>query len=513
MTTIASGRAEAQTLTILHSFSGFPGDGASPQAGLIRDSAGNLYGTSTYGGSADLGTVFKIAAAGGTITVLHNFGDPAVANDGVAPYGGLVLDSAGNLYGTTFGGNDSSYAGTVFKLNTSGHNYTVLHTFSDGTVANDGVAPYGGLILDSAGNLYGTTAYGGSAGGGTVFKMAAAGGTLTVLHNFSDDTSTYDGVEPIAGLILDSAGNLYGTTFSGGTYGEGTVFKLDTSGHNYTVLHTFSFSYGTEANDGGAPYAGLVLDSAGNLYGTTVGGGSAGEGTVFKIAAAGGTLIVLHNFSDGTVANDGVEPDSGLILDSAGNLYGTTVGGGSAGGGTIFKIAAGGTLTVLHSFNDGSVANDGSRPFAALIRDSAGNFYGTTGSGGSAGQGTAFKLSGAAYTFSGFLGPVDSPPIVNTGKAGRTYPVKWRLNDSFGNYISVLSAVTSITYQSVSCTSFASDGTDALETTATGGSSLRYDATANQYIYNWAAPGTAGCYTLKLTLDSGQSFTANFQLK
>ena len=179
----------------------------------------------------------------------------------------------------------------------------------------------------------------------------------------------------------------------------------------------------------------------------------------------------------------------------------------------MFKLDTAGKYTVLHNFGDGTVANDGNYSYGGLLLDSAGNLYGTTFYGGSSGFGTIFKLSGPTYIFSGFLAPVNNPPVVNTGKAGKTYPVKWSLTDSFGNYISSLSAVAPITYHSVSCTSFTGDGTDALETSATGASSLRYDTTANQYVYNWATPTRAGCYALKLTFDSGQSSTANFQLK
>jgi len=199
------------------------------------------------------------------------------------------------------------------------------------------------LVLDSSGDLYGTTYAGGSstlllcrnAGGcGTVFKLDTSGTNFAVLHNFS----LSDGEAPAAGLILTSSGNLYGTTNVGGlltvcTAGCGTVFKLDTSGSNFAVLHNFSIT------DGSNPSAGLILDPSGNLYGTTAYGGSANQGTVFKIPAAGGTLTVLRNFGDDTVANDGAIPFAGLILDASGSLYGTTNVGGSSGVGTVFELA------------------------------------------------------------------------------------------------------------------------------------------------------------------------------
>ncbi|MFL6351108.1 MAG: choice-of-anchor tandem repeat GloVer-containing protein [Bryobacteraceae bacterium] len=500
ISTLAIGRADAETVTILHSFS--VSDGSQPSVGLIRDSAGNLYGTTSSGGPSDYGTIFKLDSSGNNYTVLHNFG--SVPNDGSQPYGALILDSAGNLYGTTNSSRGFSGFGTVFKLDTSGNNYTILHEF--GSVPNDGLRPYAGLILDSAGNLYGTTSFGGFSGFGTVFKLGTSGNNYTILHNFSDGSVTYDGARSYAGLILDSAGNLYGTTLYGGSSNSGTVFKLDASGNHYTKLH--DFNDGLTSYDGIQPDAGLILDSAGNLYGTTLQGGSSGSGTAFKLGTSGNNYTILHNF--GSVANDGVYPNAGLILNSAGNLYGMTNSGGSSGIGTVFKLDTSGTnYTVVHIFGDGSVPSDGAHPRAGLTLDPSGNLYGTTFQGGSSGLGTVFKVSSKTYLFSGFLPPVNNSPVVNTGKAGKTYSVKWSMTDSFGTYISALSAVTSITYQSVSCASFAGDG---LQTTASGASSLRYDNTANQYVYKWGAPSTAGCYVLKLTLDSGQSFTADFQL-
>jgi uncharacterized repeat protein (TIGR03803 family) len=321
-------RLDTTGVTVLYSFSGGT-DGAQPMAGLIRDSAGNLYGATETGGGFH-GTVFKLDA-GGTETVLHVFRDNRV--DGGGPVGGLTSDSAGNLYGTAQEGGASN-EGIAFKLNNTGE--TVLHSFAG---VPDGSGPAAGLIRDSAGNLYGTTYGGGAIGWGTVFKIDATG-TETVLYSFAGGA---DGGSPCAGLIQDSLGNLYGTTnwggIAAGTAGFGVVFKLDTTGTE-TALYTF-----TGGADGGNPVAGLVQDSGGNLYGTAQAGGTAsgfsGNGVVFKLSSTG-TETVLHTFTGGT---DGLQPAAGLFRDSAGNLYGTTVAGGvpnsecAFGCGVVFKIA------------------------------------------------------------------------------------------------------------------------------------------------------------------------------
>jgi uncharacterized repeat protein (TIGR03803 family) len=307
----AGQQVQAQTFTVVHNFTG--PDGADPLAGLIMDSSGNLYGTTEDGGSSFEGTVFKIDSSG-TETVLQNFS----GGDGAFPGAGLVMDSSGDLYGTAlFGG--SNRDGTVFELGPA-NTETVLLNFRK----TYGIFPSAGLIRDSQGNLYGTTSSAGANGDGTVFKIDSSG-AATVFHNF---TGT-DGASPLAGLIMDSTGNLYGTTANGGTYNAGTVFKLDPSG-NATVLHGFNPS-----TDGGYPEAGLIMDSSGSLYGTTAyRGSSANGGTVFKVDPSG-NLTVLHIFG----GNDGLNPVAGLIMDSSGNLYGTTAYGGSNGDGTVFKIA------------------------------------------------------------------------------------------------------------------------------------------------------------------------------
>jgi uncharacterized repeat protein (TIGR03803 family) len=367
-----SALAQTYTYQVLHSFT--RADGALPEAGLIRDSVGNLYGTTYYGGASNGGVVFKVDTAG-TETVLHSFTGGA---DGRYPEAGLIADSAGNLYGTNQNGGPSN-AGVVFKLNKTG--LTVLHSFTGGA---DGGTPFAGLIADSAGNLYGTTALGGS-GFGVVFKLDTSD-TETVLHSF---TGGADGNGP-RGLIRGPAGNLFGTTTGGGTPNRGVVFKLDTSGTE-TVLHTF------RGPDGRAPVAGLIGDSAGNLYGTTALGGASNWGVVFKVDTTG-RETVLYSFTGGA---DGGQPYAGLIRDAAGNLYGTTRYGGVTFGvcaqtnpcGVVFKLDALGTETVLYSFTGGA---DGGQPYAGLIRDAAGNLYGTTLYGGTSGEGVVFKLTPAS---------------------------------------------------------------------------------------------------------------------
>jgi uncharacterized repeat protein (TIGR03803 family) len=373
---VASGSAQAQTFTVLYTFTS-TADGEQPDAGLMRDAAGNLYGTTQYGGAnGGFGTVFKLDATGRE-TVLRSF---AGSPDGEDPYSGLTRDKAGDFYGTTLYGGTQGGFGTVFKLRPSGKQ-TILHSFA-GTP--DGEDPRSVLVRDAAGDLYGTTQYGGTQGGfGTVFKLDTKG-KLTLLHSFS---GTPDGEDPYAGLLRDKAGNLYGTTQYGGSGGGyGTVFKLDAKS-KLTQLHSFA---GTP--DGVNPVAGLWRDAAGNLYGTTYyGGTNGGYGTVFKLNGKG-KLTLLHSFAG---MPDGQNPHARLIRDSAGNFYGTTFYGGASGYGTVFKLDAAGTLTILHSFND---SPDGAHPIAGLILDKAGNLYGTTSDGGDlscgfSGCGTVFKLT------------------------------------------------------------------------------------------------------------------------
>jgi uncharacterized repeat protein (TIGR03803 family) len=365
--------AQAQTFTVLYNFAGGTTDGSYPYAGLIRDAAGNLYGTTSRGGDYDGGVVFKVDSSG-TEALLHTFTGGA---DGAYPYAGLVRDAAGHLYGTTYYYDGASGCGVVFKLSKSGEE-TVLHNFAGGTT--DGCYPYGGLLRDKAGNLYGTTYEGGAYNYGTVFKLNKSK-KETVLHNFAGGTT--DGAYPsFTSLLMDKKGNLYGVTYYGGTSLFGVVFKLSKSGEE-TVLH--NFAGGT--TDGCYPFGTPAMDTKGNVYGTTEECGSSNYGTVWKVSKKG-TETVLHSFAGGD-EGDGARPDAGVIIDAKGNLYGDTRIGGTLGYGAVYKLSKSGTLILLHSFS----TTDGIYPVDDLIRDWKADLYGTTYEDGSGGYGTVWKLT------------------------------------------------------------------------------------------------------------------------
>ena len=370
--------APAQTLTTLHSFEGNPSDGLNPEAGLVQATDGSFYGTTRAGGDCDgypgCGTVFKITPTG-TLTILYSFCSQSNCADGAAPYGGLVQATDGDFYGTTDLGGAYNY-GTVFKI-TPGGALTTLHSFDNVHGGN----PQAGLVQATDGNFYGTTNAGGLYDSGTIFKITP-GGVLTTLHTFQGYPS--DGANPVAGLVQGTDGNFYGTTVSGGAYNYyGTVFKITPSG-TLTMLYSF------EGSDGANPVAGLVQGTDGNFYGTTAqGGGFLSYGTVFKITP-GGVLTTLHTFD----ITDGASPGAGLVQATDRNFYGTTESGGDANAGTIFKITPSGTLTTLYSLCAQNGCTDGAFPVAGLVQATDGNFYGTTRGGGSADDGTVFRLSG-----------------------------------------------------------------------------------------------------------------------
>jgi uncharacterized repeat protein (TIGR03803 family) len=323
--------------SIIHRFQG--PDGSKPAGSLIFDSVGNLYGTTSDGGAHDYGTVFELSPSAGKWKerVLHSFA--GYPNDLDTPIGALTFDASGNLYGTASNEGTSSPGG-IFELKTSGNGWqeTVLYSFTGGS---DGSNPYTSkVVFDSAGNLYGTTLFGGAYGGGVVYELTPAGGswTETVLHSF---TGGADGGDAASGVIFDATGNLYGTTVSGGIKnscgggGCGTVFELSQSMGNWTLSVLHYFNHSQNKYDGQWPYAPLVFDSAGSLYGATAQGGYYGNGMVYRLSQSGGKWkrTTLHSFDN----TDGQEPYAGLIIDQQGVLYGAA-GGGGAGYGVLFSI-------------------------------------------------------------------------------------------------------------------------------------------------------------------------------
>jgi uncharacterized repeat protein (TIGR03803 family) len=373
----------ATTITALASFNSSTGQLA--YGGVFMDANGNLYGTTSRGGASNNGTVYEVVKGSGTITTLASFG----GNNGAVPYGGLISDAGGNLYGTTAGGGPLDY-GTVFELAKDSGTITTLASFNGA----NGVNPKAALVADASGNLYGTTQYGGAAGYGTVFALQKGSGTITTLASFTNGNGTNTqggiinstGVNPESPLIIDARGNLYGTAYGGGAYGYGTVFEVAQGSGTITTLASFNHSNGSTL------VAGLIADASGNLYGTTANGGVGGDdGTVFELVKDSGTITTLASFN----GSNGKQPWGGLYADANGNLYGTARNGGLLGQGTVFKVAQGsGTITVLANFD----SYNGSGPVASLIADASGNLYGTALFGGpagyDAGMGTVFQVTG-----------------------------------------------------------------------------------------------------------------------
>jgi uncharacterized repeat protein (TIGR03803 family) len=390
----------AQTFQVIHNFTG--PDGQDAYAGLTMDQAGSLYGTAVQGGAYGLGVVFKLKRSGtGWILVpLYSFRGGA---DGANPESRVIIGPDGALYGTTIGGGGAGCdlqggCGTVYSLKPPltvcksalcPWRETVLHRFTGGA---DGSYPYlGDLVFDHSGNIYGTASGGGLGceyGCGTVFQLSPSMGswTLNTIYSF---TGGSNGSYPAGGVIFDKAGNLYGTVPQGGDSGAGLVYKLTPSGAAW--MESTIYAFGTEAYQ---PLAGLIFDAAGNLYGTTVFGGSGGGGTVYEVQPSNGswTATVLYGFS-------GYEgPMDKLVMDSQGNLYGTSTLTGDDAKGEVFKLApsnGGWAFTELYAFTGGS---DGYFPSGNVILDASGNLYGTTGAGGSGagcggGCGVVFEIA------------------------------------------------------------------------------------------------------------------------
>jgi uncharacterized repeat protein (TIGR03803 family) len=382
----AQGQAQTYKEKVLFSFTQ-SSQGLGPRGGLVRDADGNLYGTTFTGGvySANClvtngycGTVYKVDKTGKE-TVLHAF---TGGGDGGAPFGSVVLDEDGNIYGTTSGGGDPAcICGVVYKIDSTGK-LTVLHAFKDG-LAQNYFGPASGLVRDAAGNLYGTSWTGGVNTLGSLYEIDASG-QYSLVHSFDSWDGQFLYLTP---LTLSSDGNLYGVTVYGGSGGSGTVYKMSASGKE-TVLYSF-----TGGKDGGFPSGNVALDKDGNVYGSTYEGGSApgndgGEGVVFKVSKSG-QFNVLYTFP-GTEGPGGSYGGGVIVDDSTGNVFGTTIWDGANHKGNVFMIDASGNYTSIYDFTGGA---DGGGAWAPVIRDGEGNLYGTTVTGGTNGGGVVFELS------------------------------------------------------------------------------------------------------------------------
>jgi uncharacterized repeat protein (TIGR03803 family) len=365
-------------------------DGGLPTGGVIFDTAGNLYGTVGLGGANSWGAVFELTPNGGKWTeqVIYSFCPISGCTDGSYPTSGVIFDTAGNLYGTTFSGGAYD-KGTVFELMPNNGHWTekVLHSFSGG---NDGGGPEAGLVIDANGNLYGTTFFGGAYHGGMLFELISNNGTWTekALHWFKRGGK--EGEAPNSTPILDKSGNVYGTTAYGGIYGHGTVFELIPA-NGYWIekaLHSFN----TNSKGGYAPSGAVILDGSGNLYGTTGGGGEYNGGTAFELIPSNGkwTLKVMIAFKPTKFSNVG---PFGLVPGKSGNFYGITFSGGLYSNGSVFELIpnnGGWTEKLLFSFNH---RTDAESPDSALVLDTSGNLYGMTEFGGTYNYGTVFEVS------------------------------------------------------------------------------------------------------------------------
>jgi uncharacterized repeat protein (TIGR03803 family) len=373
---------QASTGKVLYNFANDP-DGANDWGGVISNAKGTLYGATLQGGTSGFGTVFELKRTNGSWmeSVLYSFAGGS--SDGAYSYAGVSFDKKGNLYGATYEGGAYGY-GTVFELKHTNGGWTesVLYNFTGGS---DGSLPEAGVILDARGNLYGTTYQGGAGGYGVVFelKQSKGGWTESVLYSF---TGGSDGANPMADVVFGKAGNLYGSTYKGGTSGYGVVFELEHSKGGWTESVLYSFTGGS---DGGQPaFGSLIFDKAGDLFGTTEVGGASGNGTVFELKYSKATWVesVLYSF---TGAGDGSLPIGGLIFDAKGNLYGTTEAGGNAYG-VVFELKHSNgmwTETVLYAFS----GSDGASPVNVVLHN--GNLYGGTIAGGTYDYGVVYEIT------------------------------------------------------------------------------------------------------------------------
>lgn len=365
--------------TNLWNFSGAAGDGKNPSSSLIEDTTGALYGVTYWGGTSNAGCVYKLNKDGSGSGILYSFlSQPA--GDAANPNAALKLASDGALYGTTQMGGANDY-GTVFKLNPDGSGYALVHSFAGG---GEGRYPQSALLEAADGGLCGTASAGGNGEGGTLFKVSKDASGFATLKEFYAFAGG-DGFYPADALLPASDGKLYGTTVKGGEFAAGTVFSMNLDGGAYQLLKSF----GVSAADGTDPRGGLLEGMDGGLYGATYSGGASNAGTIYRLNKDGSGYGVLLNF--GSTTNDAQNPYGGLVQGADGQLYGTTVFGGTNKAGAVFRVATNGAAyAILRSF--GGAANSPTNPFCRLVESPAGTFYGTTAAGGTNNSGTVFRI-------------------------------------------------------------------------------------------------------------------------
>ena len=388
-------------------------NGINPSANLTIDSAGDLFGVTALGGTNGDGTVFEIQAGSHVLTTLASF----TGTNGANSHGNMVLDGAGNLYGTTYNGGANG-DGTLFELAAGSHRITTLVSFNQ----SNGMYPTGTLSADAAGNLFGATLSGGSANQGTVFELPAGSHTVTTLANFTDPNA-----QVLGGVVEDVSGNLFGVTRYTGSSSAGSIFEVAAGSHSVTTLANFNGA------NGSLPWYNPILDRAGNLFGVTGNGGAHGYGTVYELPAGSSTIVTLASFNN----TNGAMPSDNLLLDSVGDLFGTTRSGGTSGYGTVFEVAAGShSITTLANLS----ASSGTTPYDGLVADSAGNLYGEGWVGGSNNDGTVFEITNSGFipnhastvvNLQGYNDTVTAPAVVTppSGVAGSNL-----LGPIFGNW-------------------------------------------------------------------------------
>ena len=388
LTIVTTDAAHAQSFQVIYTFTGGP-DGAQPYAGLTMDRGGNLYGTTSAGNEgSNWGNVYQMRhrGAGWTFAQLHLFDGTLSSRVAIGPDGSLYGASPNNIAGYAYGYifNLRHPVSAICSSIQCPWNVSVIYGFSGGA---DGASPrYGDLTFDQVGNFYGTTSVGGS-GNGVVYEMMPSGGGWSEqpLYAFAGSP---DGANPFGGLVFDKAGNLYGMTTQGGSTGNGTVFELSPSGGGWAEKVLYNFQGGS---DGSFPTAGLIFDQSGNLYGTTSNGGTGGGGTVFELTPSGGswTYNLLYSFTGGTKCG----PWGTLTLDGAGNLYGTTVCDGANNDGNVFELTQSGGSWTYGSLYDFTGGTDGRRPYGNVTFDTAGNIYGTASRGGTHDAGVVWEIT------------------------------------------------------------------------------------------------------------------------